>query len=102
MPARSSAASTASAPSSTAWRSRSAPPNLPIGVRAPATITDRAWSLTSNRNLSRRERLPDPVDLERDRLCLVGADQVVVATVDPGDLGRHSAHLQGGVGGFRP
>src|SRR5262249_23128054 len=41
-PARWRAARMAAPPRSTAGRSLKAPPNLPIGVRAPATITDRA------------------------------------------------------------
>src|SRR5687768_4030850 len=46
MPARSTAARIACAPSSTARSCESAPRNFPVGVRAPATITDRVDGLT--------------------------------------------------------
>src|SRR3954452_25250430 len=40
MPARESAASMAMPPRSTAWKPLSAPSSLPIGVRAPETMTE--------------------------------------------------------------
>src|SRR5688500_5153973 len=46
MPARSTAARIACAPSSTARSSENAPRNFPVGVRAPAAITDRVDGVT--------------------------------------------------------
>src|SRR6476660_3537998 len=94
--ARSSAARIAAPPRSTARRGARPPRNLPMGVRAPATMNERVMNRVYERDLgarsgSVRERLLDDLeDLVADELVVLHQG-VSERSVDVAVLGQHLA-----------